>query len=125
MEMAAVRAVLRLIIYCGWAASKSSVPFTTLLFRTADHLPAVLDVIHRARHPRLPRTACTAKVIVIRLDAMTNDFASAIRADRREFVYRAFETIERVPVAGRYNFKRQIIIVTAYFAARHKTSPYP
>ena len=79
----------------------------------------VLYVIDRACYSRLAGAVRAAKEIVIRLDTVTDDLAAALRADRRKFVDRTFETIERVPVPGGYNFERQIIIVAADLAACH------
>ena len=82
-------------------------------------------MIDRATDAFLPRTIRTAEIVLVGLDAMSYDLTTAMRANRRQLVYRAFETIEDVPVTGRNNFKRKVIVVAANFATRHKKHSLP
>jgi len=60
-----------------------------------------------------------AKISRVGFHAVTDDFAAAIGANRREPVNRAFKTIKNVTVSRRYYLKSQIIIVAANFALCH------
>jgi hypothetical protein len=64
-----------------------------------------------------------AEKILFGFNAVSDDFAAATSANRRQLVNSAFKTIENVPVARRYDFKSQIIIVAANFALCHLFSP--
>jgi hypothetical protein len=77
------------------------------------------DVVFDALDARLLRAIGAAEKSLFRLDAVPDNFAAAMRADGRELVYRALETIKNMTVSRRDNFKRQIIIVAANFASRH------
>jgi len=79
-------------------------------------------VIFNTDHARLFGAIGAAEKCFLRFDAVTDNFAAAMRADGRKFVNGTLEAIENVPVARRNNFKRQIIIVAANFALRHNFS---
>jgi hypothetical protein len=51
--------------------------------------------------------------------AVSDDAAVAVRADRRQRVDRAFETIECVMLSGYDYFKRLVIFIFANFACSH------
>jgi hypothetical protein len=68
---------------------------------------------------RAPRAIGAAEEVFLCLDSVPDYPASAVRANGRELMNRAFETIENVPLARRYHFKRQIIIVAANLALCH------
>jgi hypothetical protein len=51
-----------------------------------------------------------------------HDPAVAVRADRRQCVDRAFETIECVMFSGYDHFKRLVIFILANFACSHTQS---
>ena len=55
----------------------------------------------------------------LRFDAVADDLAAAVIADRRKFVNRTFEAVERVTRAGSDHFKRKVIVVAADFTLRH------
>ena len=55
----------------------------------------------------------------VRLDAVADDTAIAVRANRRQRVNCALEAIEGVALSGHYDFKRLVIFVFANFAYRH------
>lgn len=55
----------------------------------------------------------------VRFDAMTDDTAVAVRANRRERVDGALEAIEGVTLSAHDHVKRLVIIVLANFACRH------
>jgi hypothetical protein len=81
------------------------------------------DVVFHAFDTRLLGTISAAKKVFLRFDAVTDNFAAAMRANRREPVNRALETIENVPISRRYDFKCQVVIVAADFTLRHFSSP--
>ena len=76
-------------------------------------------MVARAALARLPCAVGAAVKRADLFDAVADDFAAAMIADGREFMNRTLETIEDVPLARRHYFKRQIIIVAAYFTLRH------
>jgi hypothetical protein len=77
------------------------------------------NVINDSRFARCPRAIGAAEKLGVRLDSVTDNFASAIYADGREPVNRAFKTIKRMALARRNYFKRQVIIVAANLALSH------
>lgn len=77
------------------------------------------NVVFYAFNARLFGAVGAAEKSFFGFDAVSDYFAAAMSANGREPVNRALKTIENVPVARRYNFKRQIIIVTANFALCH------
>lgn len=77
------------------------------------------DMVFDAFDARAPRAIGAAEEIFLCFDAVPDDAASAICANGRELMNRAFETIENVPLARRYYFKRQIIIISANLALCH------
>jgi hypothetical protein len=79
------------------------------------------NVVFDAFDARMPGAIGTAEKVFFRLDAVSDDFAAAMSADRRKAMNRAFKTIEDVTISRRYDLKRQVIIVTANFALRHIT----
>src|SRR5215207_4005327 len=62
----------------------------------------------------------TAKEGALRFDAVADDPAPAVVADRRQLVDRAFEAVEHVAVAGRDHLEREIVVVPAHLALRHR-----
>src|SRR5215813_4802254 len=56
---------------------------------------------------------------VLGLDAVPDDLAAAVSADRRQLLDRAFEAVEDVLSARRDHLEGQIIIVTANFTLGH------
>jgi len=70
------------------------------------YIIAAGDMVDGAASTFLPATVSTAKKGVFRLDAVADDLTAAVGADRGQLVYRAFERVEYVPVAGGYNFER-------------------
>ena len=53
------------------------------------------------------------------LDAVADDLAATVRADRRQLVDRALEAIERVGHAGGHDLKGQMVVVAAHLAFGH------
>jgi len=82
--------------------------FLVLLFGVSFcHLPFLTpNVVFDAAHARLPGAIGAAEKRLFRLNAVTDNFAPAVRANGCKFMYRAFKTIENVAVARRDNFKR-------------------
>ena len=65
------------------------------------------------------RAIGTAVKGAVGLDAVPDDFAIAMMANRRELVNRALEAIEDVPVARCDDLERQVIFVATDFALSH------
>ena len=91
---------------------------------------AISNMIFRPFDSRLAGTMRGAKKCVACLDAVADDPAAAVFADRRQTVDSAFETIENVRVSRLYDLERQIIVVPANFASCHyglhsKSSAFP
>jgi hypothetical protein len=61
----------------------------------------------------------TTEDLSVRFDAVADDTATAVRANRCERVDCALETIEDVPLSVHDDFKRLVIIIFANFACRH------
>ena len=61
----------------------------------------------------------TTEDFSVRFDAVADDTAIAVRANRRQRVDCALEAIERVTLSAHDDFKRLVIIVLADFAFRH------
>jgi hypothetical protein len=59
----------------------------------------------------------------VSLDAVTDDLATAVIADRREFVDRTLETVKGMTRSGSDNFEGQVIVVAAHFTFCHCNSP--
>src|SRR5512134_121090 len=58
------------------------------------------------------------------LDAVADDAALAVRAGRRERLYRALEAVERMRGAGEGDVHRLVVIVAAGLTAGHGLSPF-
>jgi hypothetical protein len=80
-------------------------------------------MVFNALDTRAPGAGGAAKEGFFRLDSVTDNPASAICANRRKFMNRAFETIENVPVSRRNHFKCQIIIISANITLCHFSRP--
>src|SRR5215204_6741797 len=61
----------------------------------------------------------TAKEGALRFDAVADDPAPAVVADRRQLVDRALEAVEHMSRAGGDDLERQIVVVPAHLALRH------
>jgi hypothetical protein len=61
----------------------------------------------------------TAVKGAVRLDAVADDLATAVVADRRELVDRALEAVEDVVVARGDDLKRQVVVIAAYLTLGH------
>ena len=61
----------------------------------------------------------TTENFSVRFDAVADDTAIAVRANRRQRVDCALEAIEGVTLSAHDDFKRLVIIVLADFAFRH------
>jgi hypothetical protein len=61
----------------------------------------------------------TTEDFSIRFDAVADDTAIAVRANRRQRVDCALEAVESVTLSAHDHFKRLVIIVLADFAFRH------
>ena len=61
----------------------------------------------------------TTEDLSVRFDAVADDTAIAVRANRRQRVDCALEAIKSVTLSAHDDFKRLVIIVLANFACRH------
>ena len=61
----------------------------------------------------------TTEDFSVRLDAVADDTAVAVGANRRQRVDRALEAIKGVTFSAHDDFKRLVIFVLANFACRH------
>src|SRR5437868_13794934 len=80
----------------------------------------ILDI----RHARTSRAVGTAVESIVGLDAVSDDLAPTVVADRGQFVNRALKTVERVTHASRRDLECQVIIVAAHFTFRHYQTPF-
>jgi hypothetical protein len=64
----------------------------------------------------------TTEVLSARFDAVADNTAITVRANRRQRVDCALEAIEGVALSAHDHFKRLVIIVLANFACRHTNS---
>jgi hypothetical protein len=65
----------------------------------------------------LAGTMCTAVKDAIRLHAMTDDPAAAVRAGWRQCMDRTFKAIEDMRLTVDEHFKTFVVYVTAYFTS--------
>jgi hypothetical protein len=61
----------------------------------------------------------TTEDVSVRFDAVADDAAVAVRANRRQRVDCALETVEGVTLSAHDHFKRLVVVVLANFASRH------
>ena len=61
----------------------------------------------------------TTEDLCVRFDAVADDTAIAMRANRRQRVNCAFEAIKDVALSAYDDFKRLVVFVLANFASRH------
>ena len=61
----------------------------------------------------------TTENFSVRFDAVTDDTAITVRANRRQRVNCALEAVEGVTLSAHDDFKRLVIVVLANFACRH------
>jgi hypothetical protein len=64
----------------------------------------------------------TAEEVAVHLDAMANDPALAMFADRSHRLDRTFETVEAVTRAGGYDLEALVIFIATNFTRGHRTS---
>lgn len=76
-------------------------------------------VVDDARGPFLTCAVGAAVEGTIRLDAVADDLASAMRADGGKPVNGALETVKGVARAGRNDLEGQIVVVAAHLAPGH------
>jgi hypothetical protein len=61
----------------------------------------------------------TAEDFAVRFDAVPDDTAIAVRANRRQRMDCALEAVEDVTLSAHDHFKRLVVFVFANFACRH------
>ena len=60
-----------------------------------------------------------------RFDAMPDNPAMTVGANRRELVNRALKAVESMALAGEHNLECLVVIISASFAPSHVTYPPP
>jgi hypothetical protein len=75
--------------------------------------------IFQLRFAAFARAVDAAEDLSVSFNAMTNDPAIAMRANRRQRVDGALETVESVTLPGHDHFKRLVVFVLANFACTH------
>jgi hypothetical protein len=78
-----------------------------------------LNAILQLRCAGLACAVDTAEDFFVRFDAVADDTAVTVRANRRKRVDRTLEAIEGVTLSAHDDFKRLVIIILANFAYRH------
>jgi hypothetical protein len=63
-----------------------------------------------------------AEEVTVDLDAVANDPALAVFADRSHRLNRTFETVENVTRAGGYDLEAFVVFIATNFASGHGTS---
>jgi hypothetical protein len=76
-------------------------------------------VINHLGYAPLAGAVDTAEEGALRFDAVADDPAPAVVADRRQLLDRALEAVEDVPRASRDHLERQVVVVPAHLALRH------
>ena len=64
----------------------------------------------------------TAEEVTVYLDAVANDSALAVFADRSHRLDRTFETVEDVTRAGGNDLEALVVFIATNFASGHRTS---
>ena len=77
------------------------------------------SAIFQFRSAGFARAVDATEHLSIRFNAVSDDPAIAMRANRRQRVNRAFEAVERVVLPANDYFKRLVIFIFANFAGRH------
>jgi hypothetical protein len=76
-------------------------------------------MVLRLRDPGFASATGAAIERILSLDAVPDDLAAAVSADRGQFLDRALEAVEDMLSARRDHVEGQIIIVTANFTFSH------
>jgi hypothetical protein len=79
-----------------------------------------LNAVFQLRFARGARAVDAAEDLSVCFDAMSDDSAVAMRANRGQRVDRALEAIEGVMLPANDDFKRLVIFIFANFACSHK-----
>ena len=80
---------------------------------------AILNPVFQLGFASRSRAVDAAEDLSVRFDAVTDDAAVAVRANRRQRVNCALETVEGVTLTAHDDFERLVIFVFANFARRH------
>src|SRR5438093_81533 len=97
---------------------------TLLRASRASHRSGRVDAVaHVVTMLRRAGAVRAAVEVPVDLDAVTDDRARAVLADRRQLLDRALEAVEHVPVPGRRHFERLVVVVPAHFADAHVGTP--
>jgi hypothetical protein len=81
--------------------------------------PARSDAIFQLGFASRARAVDATKDLSVGLHTVPDNSALTVRADRRQRMDRAFETIECVMLSGYDHFKRFVIFILANFACSH------
>jgi hypothetical protein len=80
---------------------------------------AVLRVVTNVGRARRMGAMSTAIERLVGLNAVADDLATAMIADGRKFVNRAFERVENVTLPSRDYFETELVIVPTHFTLCH------
>jgi hypothetical protein len=80
---------------------------------------AALNAVFQLCFTGLARAMDTAEDLSVRFNAVSHNCAVAMWANRRQRVYRAFETVKRVVFSVDDYFKRLVIFIFTNFAFSH------
>jgi hypothetical protein len=80
-----------------------------------------LGVIAHAIHPAFARATGATIEGTVCFNAVPDDFAPAVIADRRELVNRALKAIKRVANARRDDLEGEVVFIPADLTLRHRT----
>jgi len=80
---------------------------------------AALNAVFQIRFPATPRAVNTTEHLSVGFNAMSDDPTLAMRANRRQRVYRALEAIEGVVLPCNDNVESLVIFVFTNFAFSH------
>jgi hypothetical protein len=106
------------MVRAGLQCDREPAAATPVKFRCCNcckRLNAVLQLC-------FPGCACavdTAEDFSVRFDAVADDTAVAVGANRRQCVDRALEAVKGVTLTAHDDFKRLVVFVLANFACRH------
>src|SRR5512147_849004 len=77
----------------------------------------ILLAVAQTLHARVPRAVRAAEELAASLQAVTDDPAAAVVADRRHLLDRTLERIECVCRAGRRQRERLVVVVAAHLTS--------
>jgi hypothetical protein len=80
-------------------------------------------MVDRRRDPGFPGAVSTTEEGALRLDAVADNPAAAMFANRREPLNGALEAVEHVTRTPRDDLEAEVVIIPAYITFRHDVLP--